>query len=46
MVTLTNFTEKFIIQSIGSVVIKVSGSNYMNTADETTCLLKDWEGNR
>ena len=28
------------------VIILITGSNFINTAGETTCMLEDWQGTR
>ncbi len=45
-VVLTDFTEKFFIQSMSNIVIQVTGQNFINTADESTCMLEDYQGKR
>lgn len=45
-VTFTDFNEKFFIQSMSDVTIYLQGSNFMNTATETTCMLENYQGFR
>ena len=37
-----DFTEKVFIQSMSQVVIELVGQNFLNKANELTCILEDW----
>jgi hypothetical protein len=41
-IVFTDFSEKYFIQSMSQIVILLTGQNFLNKADELSCVLQDW----